>query len=191
MRRQTPSGRVSSTQRDMAAQRRLAAAVAMAVFLFALATGSAFGAILGSLDPSSAHPGDLVDLTTDTGTGGPDLYANLAEAGPDPLWLQRADPTSPGNACDLRVGDLTWADGVGHARFRVPDVQPGSYWVLATVQGACWRFGDQTDVLTLTVLAPVDSGPSPVLLAVAVGALVVLAVSGGILVRRRRSPRSS
>jgi hypothetical protein len=186
--RRIPSGGPTVNSMRLSA---LAAAAAMAVFVLALAAGSVFGAILGSLDPSSAHPGDWVELTTDPGTGGPDVYASIAEAGPDPLWLQRADPNRSGNECDLRVGDLTWASGVGHARFQVLDVQPGSYWLLATVQGACWRFGDQAGVLTFTVLPPVDSGPSPVLLTVAIGALIVVVVSGGILVRRRRGPRSS
>jgi hypothetical protein len=161
----------------------------MALVAFVLTAGPAFAAIDGLLNPASGRAGDWEELTTDFGVR-PDAYASIAAAGPTPLWIQRADPNSPGNACDIRVGDLTWADGVGHARFKVPDVQPGSYWLLATVEGGCWRFGAATGILTLTVLAPVGAGPSPALLAVGIGAVVVVALTGVVLGRRTRGARS-
>jgi hypothetical protein len=167
----------------------VATAAAMALVAFVLTAGPAFAAIDGLLNPASGRAGDWVELTTDFGVR-PDAYASIAAAGPTPLWLQRADPNSLGNACDVRVGDLTWADGVGHARFQVPDVQPGLYWLLVTVQGGCWRFGAPTGSLTLTVLGAADAGPSPPLPIVGMGAVVVVVIAGLILGRRGRAARS-
>lgn len=108
--------------------RAIIVAVAAALLAVAVTAGPALGAILATLSPRSARPGDWVDLTTDPGIGGADVYATIASGGPDPLWLQLADPTSPGNACSIPVGQLTWTNGVGHAHVQVPDVAPGSYW---------------------------------------------------------------
>jgi hypothetical protein len=167
---------------------RLPAVAAITIVALAMAAGPALGAIDGSVDPASARPGDWVELTTSSGTCCPTAYASIAAAGPTPLFVQRADPSSSGNACDTHVGDLTWTNGVGRARFQVPDVPPGSYWLLITVQGACWRFGDATGVLALTVLPAADRGPVPVLILLGIGAGLV-AVVAGVIASRRRRPR--
>jgi hypothetical protein len=167
-------------------------ACAFALFVLTLTASPVLGAINGSVNPTSARPGDWVEVTTDA-IANPNAYALFAEAGPAPLFLQPADPNSPGNACDLRVGDLTWAGGVGRARFQVPTLQPGSYWVLMTVQGGCWRFGDATGILTLAVLpalpATAPGLPLPPVL-VAIGALTAALAVALALIRRRRGSRS-
>jgi hypothetical protein len=168
--------------------RALVLAVACALALLAAEAAPALAAILGSLAPPTARPGDWVELTTDTDGGDTNLYASIAAAGPLPVFLQRADPESAGNSCDTRIGAMTWAGGVGTRRFQVPDVPPGTYWILAAVQGSCWRFGDRAGVLTLTVLPGGDAGPSPALLAAMVASVAVVIV-GGLMIRQRRGAR--
>jgi hypothetical protein len=176
-------------RRVSGARRRVAVATLAVAGLFFVAA-PARAAILGSLTPSSAHPGDWVELTTDPGDSSLDVYSNIAAAGPAPLWLQRVDASALGNQCVLRVGNLTWNGGVGHARFQLPALEPGRYWLLTTVQGACWRFGHGSGLLTLTVL-PTDQGPMPGLLVWMIVALAGLAAfSVGLLVRLH-SRRSS
>jgi hypothetical protein len=170
---------------------RFPAAATIAIVALVMTVGPALGAIDGSVDPSSARPGDWIELTTTTGACCPAAYASIAQAGPTPLFLQLADPSSAGNLCSNRVGALTWKDGVGQARFQVPAVQPGEYWFLVTVQGGCWRFGNGAGILTLTILAAGDpSSPSvPLVLAVGIG---LAAVVGTVLIGlRRRSPTTA
>jgi len=164
---------------------QLVVAALLAIFALIATARLGFAAIEGSIDPPSAHSGDWVELTT--AAARPDAYGSIAAAGPTPLWLARADLTNSELACDTRLGDLTWARGVGHARFQVPDVQPGTYWILATVQGGCWRFGSATGILTLTVL-PVAGGVTPGLVAAVVGMAVI--VIGALKLLRRRALRS-
>jgi len=103
------------------------------------------------------------------------------------VFLQYADPASAGNSCDIHVGDMTWTGGVGRLRFAVPDVRPGTYWILADVQGVCWRFGDRVGaLLTLSVLPRAVTELSPALVAGVASAVAVMVVTGAILFRRRR-----
>ncbi len=167
--------------------KRLSTAVAIAIVALAATVGPALAAIVGSVDPSSGGPGEWVELTTSSGTGGPSAYAEIAQAGPTPVFLQLADPASTGNACTTRVGDLTWTSGVGRARFQVPEVKPGEYWLLITVQGACWRFGDATGVLVLTILPTGNGGPLSLPVLLAIGVALATVVAGVIVGLRRRS----
>jgi hypothetical protein len=165
--------------------RARASAVACAIFLLAVGATPALAAISGSLAPPSAQPGEWVELTTDAGGGNPNGYAAIAAAGPLRVYLQRADPNSAGNSCDTRIGDMTWAGGVATLRFQVPTVPAGTYWIVADVQGGCWRFGEGAGVLTLTVLPAGDAAPPPILLAAAVAVAAALIVVV-LLIRRRR-----
>lgn len=158
-------------------------ALACAFVCLAVNTAPAFAAIDGSLVPSMASPGDWIQLTTVT-YADPSVYASVAAGGPDPVFLQPADPASTGNACDTPVGSMTWTDGIGTLRFQVPEVSAGTYWILAMVQDECWRFGGGTGVLTPTVLPGGDRGASPVLLG-SLGAIVVAVLIGGAMVLRR------
>lgn len=160
-------------------------AVVCAIALLTTNAAPALAAILGTLAPATARPGDWVELTTDAGLIDPNVYDSLAKAGPEPVFLQRADPASPGNSCDTPIGDMTWTGGVGTLRFQVPDVPPGPYWILATIEGACWRFGTRAGVLTLTVLPGGTKGPSPTLVG-AVVAIAAGAIVGALIIRRRR-----
>lgn len=163
--------------------RAWAAAVAWGIFLLATGVAPVLAAVNGRLEPGSARPGEWVELTTVDG-GDPNVYAPIAAAGPLPVFLQRASQ-SAGNGCDTPVGAMTWADGLGTLRFQVPPVDPGTYWILAAVQGACWRFGDGAGVLTLTVLPSAGSSVSLPLLGAIIGgaAMVVAAI---LLVRHSR-----
>jgi hypothetical protein len=165
---------------------RLKTALGIAIVAATLVASPVLAAITGSLNPPAARPGDWVELTTSSGSCCPDAYAQIAQAGPTPVFLQLADPSSPGNGCSTRVGDMTWTNDVGHARFQVPDVQPGEYWLRITVQGACWRFGDSSGVLALSVLPPADNGPISGLILLGVGAGLIAFVSGMVVVRRRQ-----
>jgi len=166
---------------------RLPAAVATCVVvLLAIAAPPALAAILGRLSPSSAQAGEWVELTTDAGVGGQNVYADLAASGALPLFLQGADSASAGNACDTPIGDMTWTDGRGTLRFQVPAVPPGAYWVTASVQGACWRFGDRSGVLTLTV-TPGGNAGVPLPLVGAGVAAAAAAASAALQLRRRRA----
>jgi hypothetical protein len=175
------------------AQASLLAAVC-ALALLAAAAGPVVAAILGTLNPAMAAPGDWVELTTDAGPIDPNVYQSMAAEGPVAVYLQRADPASLGNSCDTPIGTMTWAGGVGSLRFQVPEVPGGPYWVLVLTQGACERFGTRTDLLTLTVRPTTAMRPSPAIVGGAVAIAVVLTV-GAVLARRRRKdpdqPRSS
>jgi hypothetical protein len=157
----------------------------LALALTALAAAPAFAAILGTLTPSTAAPGDWVELTTDAGPIDPNVYRTMAAEGPLAAYLQRADPASPGNSCDAPIGTLTWAGGVGTLRFQVPDVPSGAYWILVLTQGACERFGTRTDLLTLTVRPNGATGPPSAIVGVAV-AIVVGVTIGALVIRRQR-----
>ncbi len=100
--------------------------------------------------------------------------------------LGRLSPSSAGNACDTPIGDMTWTDGRGTLRFQIPAVPPGAYWVTASVQGACWRFGDRSGVLTLTVMPGGNAGVPLPLVGAAVAAAAA-AASAVLLLRRRRA----
>jgi hypothetical protein len=172
--------------------RASALALVCSLAALAMAVGPAFAAILGSLAPATAAPGDWVVLTTDAGPNDLNVYQSLAAEGSLPAFLQRADPASPGNSCDTPIGTMAWIGGVGTLRFQVPDVPAGGYWVLVLTQGACERFGVGTGILTLTVRPPTAADLSPAVIAVAVA--TAAAVSVGLLVirrrRRDRRPRS-
>lgn len=163
-----------------------ACAGALVLFLLAIGVAPALAAMNGRLTPTSARPGEWVELTTDAG-GDRNLYAPIAAAGALPVFLQRAAAQSAGNSCDTPIGDMTWVGGVGTLRFQVPAIDPGTYWILAAVQGGCWRFGDGTGVLTLTVLPSVKTDALlPLLGGAAVGAAGIIVL--GLLLRRRFRP---
>lgn len=160
-----------------------------ALLLLGLSAAPVLAAILGALDRPVADPGDWVELTTVTGDGTSDPYSLLAASGPLPVFLQRADESSFGNSCDLRIGSLVWSGGVGTLRFRVPETPPGDYWVLAEVQGQCWRFGNVAGVLTLSVRGGPGTVPQAVLplaVAAAIG-FAAAAVAAHRAIRRRRT----
>lgn len=151
--------------------------------LLAAGAAPAFAAIDASLAPTTARPGDRIVLTTAGGVGGTEVYATIAAGGPTPMYLQRADPLSAGNSCDATIGAMTWASGVGTLRFQVPDVAPGPYWIMAAIQGACWRVGDPSNgVLLLTVLP--GGTPGLLLLLVTGTVATALLLVGVVLVRR-------
>ncbi len=146
-----------------------------------------FAAIDASVAPAAARPGDWVELTTDSGVGGTEVYAAIAAGGPTPVYLQRADPSSTGNLCDTTIGAMTWASGVGTLRFQVPDVGPGPYWITASIQGACWRVGDLSNgVLVLTVL-PGATPWLPLVLITGTAAIALLLVGLAVVRRVRRT----
>ena len=162
-----------------APSRTTLAALALAAASALLAAAPVSGAVLARLVPAEAAAGDTVEVRT----APPGLYAGLASGGPVPVFLQ---PTSDadGNRCGSPVGTMTWSGGDGSATFRVPDVAAGTYWVLAQVEGACWRFGDadSSGPLVLTVV-PARGLTPPALTALAVFGLILAA---SILWARRR-----
>jgi hypothetical protein len=165
--------------------RAWAAAAAWSIFLLATGVAPVLAAVNGRLEPGSARPGEWVELTTVDG-GDPNVYAPIAAAGPLPVFLQRAATQSAGNGCDTPVGSMTWADGLGTLRFQVPPVDPGTYWILAAVQGGCWRFGDGAGVLTLTVLPSAGGGVSLLILVGAIVGGAAMVVAAILLVRHSR-----
>lgn len=168
-------------------RRRWRVAVVCGLALFVVESTMAFGAIDASLIPAAARPGDWVQLTTDSGVGGAEVYAAIAAGGPTPMYLQRADPTSTGNSCNTPIGAMTWASGVGTLKFQVPDVGSGPYWITATIQGACWRVGDPSNgVLVLTVL-PGATPWLPLVLLTGMAAIALLLVA--LVVVRRAGRR--
>ena len=110
----------------------------------------------------------------------------MASGGPLRAFLQRADPASAGNSCDIPIGDMTWAAAVGTVRFQVPDVPPGSYWLLVLSEGACERFGTRAGaLLTLNVLPSEAKGPAPTLVAAVVAFAATICVLAVVRWRRR------
>lgn len=167
-------------RRRGAPSRTLLAALALAAASALLGATPASGAVNARLLPATAAPGDAVEvLTAPAG-----LYSSLASGGPVPVFLQ---PTSDaaGNRCESPVGTIAWSGGDGSATFRVPNLAAGSYWVLAEVEGSCWRFGDADSrgLLVLTVV-PASGLTGPALAALAVVALMFAA--SVLWVRRKR-----
>lgn len=176
----------------------MAATFAASLLLLSKETPAA-AAVLGSLAPAAARPGDWVVLSTISGGGPANLYEPLARSGPLPIFLQRADNNSSGNVCEIGIGALEWAGATGSLRFEVPELPPGSYWVLASVQGQCWRFGNGKGVLVLSILpnatvaggSTAAGGSASTLVAAAAASLLLLAgVCGSVISRRRDSTKT-
>ena len=166
-------------------RRRWRVAVVCGLALFVVESTMAFGAIDASLIPAAARPGDWVQLTTDSGVGGAEVYAAIAAGGPTPMYLQRADPASTGNSCNTPIGAMTWASGVGTLKFQVPTWDQGRTGSRqrSKVRAGVWAT-PSNGVLVLTVLPgatpwlPLVLRPGMAAIALLLVALVVVRRAG-------------
>jgi len=173
---------------------RAVLSLAGAVALSLASTTSAAAAIVGSLTPDEAQPGDRVTLTTQ-GLAGQTQIVYLISTADFEKQIARFGRQVCNTARQSALGSFTWSGETGSLTFTVPDLEAGQYYFQVHVRNVspdCWRIGGQSGPLMLTVLAGTGSretpGPSPVhplvallLIAVAAGATALIAT----LTRRR------
>jgi hypothetical protein len=154
----------------------------------------AAAAIIGSLTPTEAQPGERVTLMAQ-GPAGETQTVYLINTSDFEGQIARFGRQVCNTAGQFALGSFTWNGDIGSLTFTVPNVGAGRYYFQVQVRNTsqnCWRIGGQGGPLVLTVVAgnratevPSPSPANPLV------ALVLIAVTGiptGVIARLTRRP---
>jgi hypothetical protein len=142
----------------MPSNRQVFRAVLTLAGVVALSLGSAISAaaaIAGTLTAYEALPGDEVTLTAQ-GPVGQTETVYLISTSDFEGQIARFGHQVCKTAGQHALGSLAWNGGTGSLTFRVPNIEPNSYYFQVQVHHAspdCWRIAAQSGPLVLTVLA--------------------------------------
>jgi hypothetical protein len=172
---------------------RAALTLSGAVALILATATSAAAAIIGTVAPAEAHPGDRVTLTVQ-GPAGQTQTVYLISTADFEKQIARLGRQVCNTAGQSSLGSFSWSGETGSLTFTVPKVPPGHYYVQVQVRNVspdCWRIGGQSDALLLTVLggASSEAGGSSFVSPLLVLLLIVGAAIGtAVIARLTRRP---
>jgi hypothetical protein len=168
----------------------IAGAVALSVFW----ARPAAAAIIGSITPSEAQPGDRVTLMAQ-GPAGQTQTVYLIGIADFERQIARYGHQVCSTPGQYPIGSITWKGPAGSLAFNVPRVAGGRYYLQVKVRNVspdCWRIASQGEAVVLTVIARAGGtevpGPTPLsplaaLLLLGTASLATAAISG--LTRRQ------
>jgi len=154
----------------MASNRQAKRAVLALGGAVTLSLGSAISvaaAIIGSVTPSEARPGDRVTLTVQ-GFAGQTQTVYLISTSDFERQIARFGRQVCNTAGQTALGSFTWSGDTGSLTFTVPDVAAGQFYFqvhVPKISPDCGRIGGASGPLPLTVLAGTGqeaAGRSPV-----------------------------
>jgi hypothetical protein len=162
----------------------LAGAVALSIFW----ANPAAAAIIGSITPSEAQPGDRVTLMAEGPAGQTQTVylISIADFERQIAGYGHEVCNTPGQ---YPIGSITWKGPAGSLTFTVPRVAGGRYYLQVKVRNVspdCWRIASQGEAVVLTVIAgtgptevpgPAELSPLAALLLLATAGLATAAIA--------------